>query len=81
MATLRNPPRTWADRRDALIRGLRDTRSELSKVAWPTRQEVINLTLVVIALSTALGVVLGGLDLIVSEAFKWLTNFVQGTGA
>jgi preprotein translocase subunit SecE len=67
-------PRTWGERRDAIVRGLRDTRSELRKVTWPTRQETINLTLVVIALSVVLGIILGGVDLLVSEAFKWLAE-------
>ncbi|MCC6627134.1 MAG: preprotein translocase subunit SecE [Chloroflexi bacterium] len=74
MAVTRNMPRTWSERRDAIVRGLRDTRSELRKVTWPTRQETINLTLVVIALSVVLGLILGGVDLLVAEAFKWLAE-------
>jgi preprotein translocase subunit SecE len=79
MATTRNAPSTWTERREAIARGLRDTRSELRKVTWPTRQETINLTLVVIALSVVLGILLGGVDLIVSEAFKWLVDTWQQT--
>jgi preprotein translocase SecE subunit len=37
-------------------------RSELRKVAWPTQRETINLTIVVIALSIAVGLFLGGFD-------------------
>ena len=80
MATTRNMPRTWGERREAIIRGLRDTRSELRKVTWPTRQETTNLTLVVIALSIVLGVVLGGVDLAVSEAFRWMAATLRSTG-
>ena len=40
----------------------RETRDELKKVVWPTRQEVIRLTLVVITVSLLVGVFLGGLD-------------------
>ena len=38
--------------------------SELKKVTWPSRQETIRLTLLVIAVSVAIGVVLGVLDLL-----------------
>lgn len=41
---------------------LRETADELKKVVWPTRQEVIRLTLVVIAVSLIVGLFLGGLD-------------------
>jgi preprotein translocase subunit SecE len=36
--------------------------SELKKVAWPTRQTVINLTLIVIAVSVAVGAYIAVLD-------------------
>jgi len=45
-------------------RFLRETRDELKKVVWPTRQEVIRLTLVVIAVSLLVGIFLGGLDFV-----------------
>ncbi len=37
--------------------------SELRKVAWPDRQTVINLTLIVIAVSVAVGAYISILDL------------------
>jgi preprotein translocase subunit SecE len=37
--------------------------SELRKVAWPTRQTVINLTLIVIAVSIGVGAYIAVLDL------------------
>ena len=45
-----------------------DIISELRKVTWPSRRDTANLTVVVIVVSLALGVVLGGADLI----FGWL---------
>ena len=36
--------------------------SELGKVAWPTRQTVTNLTLIVIAVSVAVGAYIAVLD-------------------
>jgi preprotein translocase subunit SecE len=43
---------------------LRETRDELKKVVWPSRQEVIRLTFVVIVASLLVGLFLGGLDFI-----------------
>lgn len=46
----------------------RDVMSELRKVTWPTRQETINLTIVVLVVAAALGIFLGGLDFV----FNWI---------
>ena len=47
-----------------------DIISELRKVTWPSRRETTNLTGVVIIVSLALGVLLGGADLL----FGWLVE-------
>lgn len=49
---------------------LKDVRIELSKVNWPTRNQTIQYTLVVVGLSVALAIFLGGLDFI----FQWGLN-------
>ena len=46
---------------------LRETRDELKKVVWPTRQETIRLTLVVIVISLFVGLFLGTLDFIFTK--------------
>ena len=46
-----------------------DTVAELKKVTWPDRETTKNLTLVVIAISAALGALLGGLDWIMQQLF------------
>jgi preprotein translocase subunit SecE len=38
--------------------------AELKKVTWPTRQETIKLTLVVLTVSAIIGVFVGGLDIL-----------------
>ena len=43
---------------------LKETSEELKKVVWPTKQEVIRLTFVVIIVSLIVGIFLGGLDFI-----------------
>ena len=47
-----------------------DTMSEIRKVNWPDRQQTINLTLLVIALSIVLGTLLGGLDFVLLRMFE-----------
>ena len=59
---------------------VRDVRSELRKVAWPTQRETINLTAVVIALSVAVGLFLGGTDFVFQELFRFLLG-IQGGGS
>ena len=44
--------------------------SELKKVTWPTREETMKLTAVVIALSLIVGVFIGGLDAILVQIQK-----------
>jgi preprotein translocase subunit SecE len=55
-----------------LQRWLRETRSELRKVTWPTREEALRLTYVVIALSIVMGALLGGVDLILNTLYGLL---------
>jgi preprotein translocase subunit SecE len=57
---------------------IRDVRSELRKVVWPTQRETINLTAVVLALSIAVGLFLGSVDFLFQELFRWLLNLGGG---
>ena len=47
---------------------LKDVRVELAKVSWPTRQELVRYTMIVIGASIAMAVFLGALDMV----FQWL---------
>jgi preprotein translocase subunit SecE len=44
--------------------------AELRKVTWPTPDETRNLTIVVIGISLALGLILGGIDLVLSNLYQ-----------
>ncbi len=45
------------------LRGLvQDTMSEMRKINWPDQETTRNLTIVVIGISVALGILLGGID-------------------
>ena len=45
-----------------VITFLSEVRSELSKVTWPKRNEIVRLTLIVFLISGAIGLYVGGLD-------------------
>lgn len=53
-----------------LVRYFKETRAELRKVHWPTRKEARNLTLIVLAVTVAMAILLGLLDLF----FTWLSG-------
>jgi preprotein translocase SecE subunit len=62
--------RNWA-----LVRFVREAYRELRyKVTWPTFIEARNMTLVVILLSTVVGLILGLLDQGLLQAFKAITG-------
>jgi preprotein translocase subunit SecE len=64
--------------RGSPITFFRETRSELRKVVWPTPRETWNLTVVVLALSLAVGLFLGAFDFIFQEFFRWLISATGG---
>jgi preprotein translocase subunit SecE len=47
-----------------LVRYFQETRAELRKVTWPTREETKNLTLIIVTATVAMAVFLGTLDYI-----------------
>lgn len=51
---------------------LRDAKTELLRVNWPTRKEVLRYTEIVVAISFAVAVFLGVLDF----SFSWLVENV-----
>ena len=51
-----------------------EVRSELRKVVWPTRREAANLTVLVIALSLAMGLMLGGVDFLFQQLFRLIVG-------
>ncbi len=55
-----------------ITRYLRQTRGELRKVTWPTRQESWRLTAIVVAVSAAMAFFLWFWDLVFSQSIHWL---------
>jgi preprotein translocase subunit SecE len=54
---------------NAIVRYFRETYFELKKVAWPTRSEAINLTIIVIVVTTFLSLLLSIMDWLFSQGF------------
>ena len=50
----------------------KETRFELRKVVWPTRQETLRTTWVVMAVVVVVSLLLGGFDLVIQWFTKWL---------
>ncbi len=55
-------------------RWFRETRSELRKVVWPTREEALRLTYVVLGISLAMGLLLGFVDFALSALYSALVG-------
>ncbi len=56
-----------------LRRYLQESWSELKKVAWPTRDQVRNLTVLVFVVSAAVGVFIAFWDLVFTEVVRLIT--------
>lgn len=55
---------------NVIVRYFKETRAELRKVSWPTRQQAINLTLIVIAVTFSMAVLLGIIDYLFTQLFS-----------
>ncbi len=49
-----------------------ETRFELRKVVWPTRQETMRTTWVIMAVVVVVSLILGAFDLVIQQVMKWL---------
>ena len=58
----------------SVIRFFGEIFGELRKVSWPTRQEATRLTVLVIALSTTIGVFLGLIDMFFARVLSALAG-------
>ena len=54
----------------------KDSRLEVRKVVWPTRQETVQTTLIILAVSTIVGLVLWGLDGIFVRVVAFITTSI-----
>jgi preprotein translocase subunit SecE len=61
---------------NAIVRYYRETVGELRKVVWPTREEALRLTYIVLIVITVMAIVLGTADYV----FGLLIRFLIGLG-
>ncbi|MCS6940349.1 MAG: preprotein translocase subunit SecE [Roseiflexaceae bacterium] len=61
----------------AIVQPLRESRAEMRKIVWPTREETIRLTVVVILLSAVMSAILFAADAL----FSWLLLLLQNAVA
>ena len=66
------PRSVLRDRAASLRKLYEDSRSEMRKISWPDRETTRNLTIVVIGVSVALGILLGGIDYVLFQIFEAL---------
>ena len=57
-----------------IITFLKESKLELKKVNWPTREETVRFTLIVVVISIAVAVFLGGLDVVFSRLLERMLN-------
>ena len=54
----------------------KESRLEVRKVVWPTRQETVQTTLIILAVSTIVGLVLWGLDGVFVRVVSFITTAI-----
>jgi preprotein translocase subunit SecE len=62
---------------NVVARTIRETRSELRKVVWPTREETTRLTIVVVAISVTIGLILFVGDSIFLSLYTLLVSLLS----
>ena len=75
-APQRDVARKGAKSNNAIIRYFQETADELRKVSWPTREQTIRLSVIVLATTAISAIVLGVLD----EVFRLLSSLLVNTG-
>jgi preprotein translocase subunit SecE len=63
---------------NALVRYFRETRGEIRKVTWPTREEAWRLTAIVLGVTAAFAVFLWAVDALFSSTIRWLIEALVG---
>ena len=66
-------------RENTIVRTFREVRSEMKKVVWPTREETTRLTIVVIAISVVISLILFAADSVFQILILQLQRLVAGS--
>ena len=57
-----------------ITRSFRDMKGEVKKVVWPSRKQIINNTLIVIAFVVIAAIAVGGVDMLLTTLVDLLLN-------
>lgn len=57
---------------------IKEARAELDKVVWPTREQTIRYTILVVIVAVATGLFLGGLDWLLTLLTDFLLKKFEG---
>lgn len=57
---------------------LKEVKEELNKVAWPSREQTLRYTILVIIIAVAVGLLLGGLDYLLTILTAFAVNRFGG---
>ena len=60
----------WVLNKPRIVEFMIATEAEMKKVNWPSRQQTIKLTLIVIAVSVIVGLYIGGLDFVFTKLIE-----------
>ena len=78
MAVVKDKEKVTDSRENGLARTFREVRSEMKKVVWPTREETIRLTVVVILVSLVISIILALSDFLFGYLLTLLRTAVGG---
>jgi len=56
------------------IQFIKEAKTELTKVVWPSKQEVIKITIAVVVLSIAVALFLGAVDFGLTKLIAYMAN-------
>ena len=56
---------------------IKDVRNEMSRVTWPSRDELLNSTGIVIVTTVVLSIFVGVANLIISKGIGWILTSVR----
>ena len=64
----------WTTKGHVFLAFAKEARSEVRKVVWPTKQETIQITSIVLVVVVVVGMILWGIDALLLHMIAWLTG-------
>ena len=64
----------WTTKGNLFLGFAKEARSEVRKVVWPSRQETMQVTGIVLVVVVVVGLILWGIDAVLLHTIAWLTG-------